>query len=124
MKIVFWGKGKSSLSKAVEEALTAENAQKITDAALERNTARLGQMAYESALQFIREAAERAEYSIYYGFYTCGSIASELRADELTTTQARAIESFVYNKLTELGYYVELSYYGPKRMITISWKKN
>ena len=124
MKIAFWGKGKNSLDKAVEKVLTAENAQKMADVALERNTARLGQMAYESALQFIREAAGRAEYSIYYGFYTCGSIASELRADELTTTQARAIESFVYNKLTELGYYVELSYYGPKRMITISWKKN
>ena len=123
MKIAFWGKGKNSLDKAVEKVLTAENAQKMADVALERNTARLGQMAYESALQFIREPAGRAEYSIYYGFYTCGSIASELRADELTTTQARAIESFVYNKLTELGYYVELSYYGPKRMITISWKK-
>jgi hypothetical protein len=122
MKIAFWGKGKN-LDKAIEEVLTAENAQKIADVALERNTARLGQMAYESALQFIREAAGRAEYSIYYSFYTCGSIASELRADELTTTQARGIESFVYNKLTELGYYVELSYYGPKRMITISWKK-
>ena len=123
MKIVFWGKGKNSIDKAVEKILTAENAQKIADVALERNTARLGQMAYESALQFIREAAGRAEYSIYYGFYTCGSIASELKGDELTVTQARGIESFVYNKLTELGYYVELSYYGPKRTITISWKK-
>ena len=103
--------------------LTAENAQKIADAALKEKTTRLGQMAYESALHFIAEAAGRAEYSIYYGLYTCGSIASELKIDELTVTQARAIDDFVYNKLTELGYRVELSYSGPKRMITISWKK-
>ena len=123
MKVVFWGKGKQSLDKAVENVLTAANAQKITDAALEAKTEHLGQMAYESALQFIKEAAERAEYSIYYGIYTCGPIASELKGDELTVTQARGIDDFVYNKLTELGYYVELSYYGPKRMITISWKR-
>ena len=103
---------------------TAENAQKITDAALKAKTAHLGQMAYESALQFIAEAAGRAEYSIYYGLYTCGSIASELKVAELTTTQARRIEGFIYDKLTELGYYVELSYLGAKRMITISWKRN
>ena len=123
MKIAFWGKDKSSLSKAVEEVLTAKDARKMTDAALEAKTARLGQMAYESALRFIAEAVTRAEYSIRYGIYTCGLIASELKGDELTVTQAREIEGFVYNKLTELGYYVELSYYGAKRMIEISWKK-
>ena len=123
MKIAFWGKGKNFIDKAVEGVLTAQDAQKLTDAALEAKTARLGQMAYESALRFIAEAVERAEYSIRYGFFTCGLIASEIRGDELTVTQAREIESFVYNNLTELGYYVELSYYGPKRMIEISWKK-
>ena len=123
MKIAFWGKGNDSLDKAVKGVLTAKDAQKMTDAALEAKTARLGQMAYESALRFIAEAVARAEYSIRYGLYTCGLIASEIKGDELTVTQAREIESFVYNKLTELGYYVELSYYGPKRMIEISWKK-
>ena len=123
MKIAFWGKGKQSLDKTVEEVLTAKDAQKITDASLKEKTARLGQIAYESALRYIAEAAECAEYSIRYGLYTCGPIASELKGDELTVTQARGIDDFVYNKLTELGYYVELSYYGPKRMITISWKK-
>lgn len=123
MKVGFWGKGKQSLDKAVEDVLTAKDAQKITDAALKEKTARLGQMAYESALRYIAESAERAEYSIRYGLYTSGPIAAEIKGDELTVTQARGIDDFVYNKLTELGYYVELSYYGPKRMITISWKK-
>ena len=123
MKIAFCGKGKNSLNKAIEEALTADSAHKIADVALEKKTAFLGQMAYETALRFIREAAGRAEYSVYYGLYTCGLIALELRGDELTVTQARAIDDFVYNKLTELGYSVELSYSGPKRMIQISWKK-
>ena len=123
MKVKWFSKPKEGKSTVYPEGLTAENAQKIADAALEAKIARLGQMAYESALQFIKEAAERAEYSIYYGLYTCGSIASKLKVNELTTTQARGIDDFVYNKLTELGYYVELSYYGPKRMITISWKR-
>lgn len=123
MKVLFWGKGKQSFNKQIEEVLTAKNAQKIADAALEAKTIRLGQMAYDFAIQSIKEASERAEYSLWYGLYTCGPIASELKIDELTTTQARGIDDFVYNKLTELGYRVELSYYGPKRMITISWKK-
>ena len=123
MKIMFWGKGKRPLDKVVEEVLTAKNAQKIADAALEAKTIRLGQMAYDFAIQSIKEASERAEYSLWYGLYTCGPIASELKVDELTSTQAKGIDDFVYNKLTELGYRVELSYYGPKRMISISWKK-
>ena len=123
MKIAFWGKGKQSLDKAVEDVLTAKNAQKIADAALEVKTARLGQMAYDFALQSIKEASERAEYSLWYGLYTNGPIASEIRVDELTVTQARKIDDFVQEKLVALGYKVELSYYGPKRMITISWKK-
>ena len=123
MKIAFWGKGKHSLDKAVEDVLTAKNAQKIADAALEVKTARLGQMAYDFALQSIKEASERAEYSLWYGLYTNGPIASEIRVDELTVTQARKIDDFVQEKLVALGYKVELSYYGPKRMITISWKK-
>ena len=123
MKIAFWGKGKQSLDKAVEDVLTAKNAQKIADAALEVKTARLGQMAYDFALQSIKEASERAEYSLWYGLYTNGPIASEIRVDELTVTQARKIDDFVQEKLVALGYKVELSYYGSKRMITISWKK-
>ena len=123
MKIAFWGKGKQSLNKAVEDILTAKNAQKIADAALEVKTVRLGQMAYDFALQSIKEASERAEYSLWYGLYTNGPIASEIRGDELTATQARKIDDFVQEKLVALGYKVELSYYGAKRMITISWKK-
>ena len=112
--------GKSTLYPG---QLTAENAQKIADAALEAKTARLGQMAYDFALQSIKEASERAEYSLWYGLYTNGPIASEIRVDELTVTQARGIDDFVQEKLIALGYKVELSYYGPKRMIKISWKK-
>ena len=123
MKIKWFGKQNKEISTCYPGLLTAESARKITDAAFEAKTTHLGQMAYETALRFIAEATERAEYSVYYGIYTCGSIASELKGDELTVTQARGIDDFVYNKLTELGYYVELSYHGPKRMITISWKK-
>ena len=123
MKIAFWGKGKQSLNEQIKGILTAENAQKIADAALEAKTAHLGQMAYDFALQSIKEASERAEYSLWYGLYTNGPIASELRVDELTVTQARKIDDFVQEKLVALGYKVELSYYGPKRMIKISWKK-
>ena len=123
MKIAFWGKGKQSLNEQIEGILTAENAQKIADAALEAKTTCLGQMAYDFALQSIKEASERAEYSLWYGLYTNGPIASEIRVDELTVTQARKIDDFVQEKLVALGYKVELSYYGPKRMIKISWKK-
>ena len=103
--------------------LTAENAQKIADAALEAKTVHLGQMTYDFALQSIKEASERAEYSLWYGLYTNGPIASELRVDELTVTQARKIDNFVQEKLVALGYKVELSYYGAKRMIKISWER-
>ena len=123
MKFKMFGKPKEGKSTAYPEGLTAENAQKIADAALEVKTARLGQMAYDFALQSIKEASERAEYSLWYGLYTNGPIASEIRVDELTATQARKIDDFVQEKLVALGYKVELSYYGPKRMISISWKK-
>ena len=123
MKIAFWGKGKRPLDKVVEEVLAAEDAQKIADAALEAKTIHLGQMAYDFAIQAIKEASERAEYSIWYGLYTCGPIASKICVDELTATQEKRISDFVQEKLVALGYEVTLSYYGSQRMIRISWKK-
>ena len=123
MKIKLFGKPKEGKSTAYPEGLTAENAQKIADAALEAKIVHLGQTAYDFALQSIKEASERAEYSLWYGLYTNGPIASELRVDELTETQARKIDNFVQEKLVALGYKVALSYYGAKRMIEISWKR-
>ena len=98
MKVLFWGKGKQSLNEKIEGILTAENAQKIADAALEVKTARLGQIVYDFALQSIKEASERAEYSLWYGLYTNGPIASEIRGDELTATQNKKNRRFCSRK--------------------------
>lgn len=122
-KFIGWfcktGKGKSTLYPG---QLTKENAQKITDAALEAKTIHWGEMLFNFALEQIRLAAERAEYSIYYSIYTNGPIEKEIDYRYLTRTQTQKVEEILYNKLKELGYYIELSYHGPQRMITISWK--
>ena len=121
-KFIGWfcktSKGKSTLYPG---QLTKENAQKITDAALEAKTTRWGEMLFNFALEQIKLAAERAEYSTYYSIYTNGPIEKEIDYRYLTRTQTKKIEEILSNKLKELGYYIELSYYGPKRMITISW---
>ena len=123
-KFIGWfcktGEGKSTLYPG---QLTKENAQKITDAALETKTTHWGEMLFNFALEQIRLAAERAEYSIYYSIYTNGPIEKEIDYRYLTRTQTQKVEEILYNKLKELGYYIELSYYGPQRMITISWKR-
>lgn len=123
-KFIGWfcktGKDKSTLYSG---QLTKENAQKITDAALETKTAHWGEMLFNFALEQIRLAAERAEYSIYYSIYTNGPIEKEIDYRYLTCTQSQKVEEILYNKLKELGYYIELSYHGPQRMITISWKR-
>ena len=123
-KLIGWfcktSEGKSTLYPG---QLTKENAQKITDAALKAKTTHWGEMLFNFALEQIKLAAERAEYSIYYSIYTNGPIEKEIDYRYLTRTQTQKVEEIFSNKLKELGYYIEFSYHGPQRMITISWKR-
>ena len=121
MKIKLFGKTKKCKSTAYPEGLTAENAQKIADAALEAKTVEWGKMAVDYALKVIRSMSENAHYSTYYRLYDSGPLGEAIEPSSLTEKQARAIDDFVTEKLVALGYEVGLSYYGPNRMITISW---
>ena len=123
MKILFWGKGKNSLDKAMEKILTAENAQKITDAALEARCTRWAEMVTEYALCCIKALSEEGKYRAYYNLYCNGEIAKEITPDTLTQKMCSRIEEITCHRLTVLGYKVVLSYYGPNRMIEISWER-
>ena len=121
-KFIGWfcktSKGKSTLYPG---QLTAENAQKIADAALKAKTAEWGKMAVDYALKMVCSMSESAHYSAYYNLYGSGPLGEAIEPRSLTEKQARAIDDFVTEKLVALGYKVELGYYGPNRMITISW---
>lgn len=116
-----FGKPKIGKSTMYPGELTAENAQKIADAALEAKTAEWGKMAVDYALKVVRSMSESAHYSTYYNLYGSGQLGEVIEPRLLTEKQARAIDDFVTEKLVALGYKVELNYYGPNRMITISW---
>ena len=122
MKVLFWGKGKPSLSEQIEGILTAEDAQKISDAALEAKCARWADMTIDYALRSIKALSEDGRYYAYYKLYATGEIAKEIKSGTLTDKMCNKIEEITSNKLTALGYKVELSYYGPNRMIEISWE--
>ena len=121
MKIAFWGKGNDSLDKEIEKVLTAENAQKIADAALEAKCLRWAGMTIDYALRCIKVLSEDGRYRAYYKLYATGEIAKEITSDTLTDKMCSKVEEITYNRLTALGYRVELGYYGPNRMIEISW---
>lgn len=78
-------------------------------------------MAVDYALKVVHSMSENAHYSTYYNLYGSGPLGETIEPKVLTEKQARAIDGFVTEKLVALGYKVELSYYGPNRMITISW---
>ena len=122
MKVAFWGKGKNSLDKAVEEVLTAESAQKTADAALEAKCTRWANMIVKDAIQAIIRRSEEGYYNIHYNVYNCGKVASELISLDMTSKMRNYTETAIYNKLTSLGYRVEFGYYGPNRTIEISWE--
>ena len=77
MKVAFWGKGNDSLNKAIEKVLTAEDAQKISDAALEVKCARWIDMITKHALYTIKGFAEEGRYYVKYQMYSTGEIAKE-----------------------------------------------
>ena len=108
-------------STCYHEELTAENAQKIADAALKAKTEEWGKMAVDYALKMVCSMSESAHYSAYYNLYGSGPLGEATESITLTEKQARAIDNFVTEKLVALGYKVELGHYGPNRTITISW---
>lgn len=123
MKIKWFGKLKKGKSTVYPGELTAENAQKIADVALLKRCANWANLIIEDALQAIARWSEKGYYSIYYGIYTSGKVASELTYDTMTNKMRSTTEKFIYDKLTSLGYKVEYSIRGPNQMITISWER-
>ena len=123
MKIKLFGKQKEGKSTAYPEGLTAENAKKIADATLEAKCLRWAEMTVDYALRCIKALSEDGRYCAYYHLYCTGEIAKEITPDTLTKKMCDKIEEITLNKLTTLGYRVELGYYGPNRTIEISWEK-
>ena len=122
MKIKWFGKPKNGESTCYPGPLTAENAQKIADAALEAKCLRWAEMTIDYALRCIKVLSEDGRYRAYYNFYLNGEIAKEITPDTLTQKMCDKIEEITFNRLTALGYKVVLSYYGPNRAIEISWE--
>lgn len=123
MKFKLFGEPKESKSTAYPEGLTAENAQKIADAALEVKCARWADMTIDYALRSIKVLSEDGRYYAYYKLYATSEIAKEIKSGTLTDKMCNKIEEITSNKLTALGYKVKLSYYGPNRTIEISWEE-
>ena len=124
MKIAFWGKGKQSLGKAVEEVLTAEDAQKITYAALEAKCTRWADMVVRHAIYTIKAFAEEGKHYVKYNMYTTGEIASDIGPSTMTWDMRSKVEELVLDRLKGLGYKAFVVYVGSSNVfIEISWEK-
>ena len=123
MKVVFWGKGNDSLDKAVEKVLTAEDAQKISDAALEVKCARWIDMIMKHALYTIKGFAEEGRYYVKYQMYSTGEIAKE-DTKGWTSKMHNKVSDTVKERLSALGYAVRISICGwHDYYIEISWDR-
>ena len=123
MKVVFWGKDNDSLDKAIEKVLTAENAQKISDAALEVKCARWIDMVMKHALYTIKGFAEEGRYYVKYQMYSTGEIAKE-DTKGWTSKMHNKVSDTVKERLSALGYAVRISICGwHDYYIEISWEK-
>lgn len=123
MKVVFWGKGDDSLDKAIEKVLTAEDAQKISDAALEVKCARWIDMIMKHALYTIKGFAEEGRYYVKYQMYSTGEIAKE-DTRGWTNKMHGKVSAVVEERLSALGYTVRISMCGwHDYYIEISWDR-
>ena len=123
MKVAFWGKGNDSLNKEIEKVLTAEDAQKISDAALEAKCARWIDMITKHALYTIKGFAEEGRYYVKYQMYSTGEIAKE-DTQGWTSKMHNRVSDTVKERLTALGYTVRLSICGwHDYYIEISWER-
>ena len=123
MKVVFWGKGNDSLNKEIEKVLTAEDAQKISDAALEAKCARWIDMIMKHALYTIKGFAEEGRYYVKYQMYSTGEIAKE-DTQGWTSKMHNKVSETVKERLTALGYIVRISICGwHDYYIEISWER-
>ena len=124
MKILFWGKGKQSLNKQIEKILTAEDAQKITYAALEAKCARWADMVVRHAMYTIKGFAEEGRHYVKYNMYTTGEIASDIGPSTMTWEMRGKVEKLVLDRLKELGYKACVNYVGSSNVyIEISWDR-
>ena len=123
MKIELFGKPKEGRSTAYPEGLTAENAQKISDAALEVKCARWIDMVMKHALYTIKGFAEEGRYYVKYQMYSTGEIAKE-DTRGWTSTMHNKVSETVKEKLSALGYAVRISICGwHDYYIEISWER-
>ena len=123
MKVAFWGKGNDSLNKEIEKVLTAEDAQKISDAALEAKCARWIDMITKHALYTIKGFAEEGRYYVKYQMYSTGEIAKE-DTQGWTSKMHNRVSDTVKERLVALGYTVRLSICGwHDYYIEISWER-
>ena len=123
MKVAFWGKGNNSLDKAVEKVLTAEDAQKISDAAIEEKCTRWIDMITKHALYTIKGFAQEGRYYVKYKMYSTGEIAKE-DTSHWTSKMHNRVSDAVKEKLSELGYAVRTSVCGwYDYYIEISWER-
>jgi hypothetical protein len=123
MKVAFWGKGNDSLDKVIEKVLTAEDAQKISDAALEAKCARWIDMIMKHALYTIKGFADEGRYYVKYKMYTTGEIVNE-NTQGWTSKMHNKVSDTVKERLSALGYTVGISMCGwHDYYIEISWDR-
>ena len=123
MKVVFWGKNNDSLDKTIEKVLTAEDAQKISNAALEARCARWIDMITKHALDTIKGCAEEGRYYVKYKIYSAGEIAKE-NTQSWTSKMHNRVSDAVKERLSKLGYAVHISMCGwHDYYIEISWDR-
>lgn len=123
MKIELFGKPKEGKSTVYPEGLTAENAQKIADAALEVKCDRWIDMITKHALYTIKGFAEEGRYYVKYQMYSTGEIAKE-DTSHWTSKMHNRVSDAVKEKLSALGYAVRTSVCGwYDYYIEISWDR-
>ena len=124
MKFKLFGKPKKGKSTAYPEGLTAENAQKITYAALEAKCARWADMVVRHAMYTIKAFAEEGMHYVKYNMYTTGEIASDIGPSTMNLEMRSKVERLVLGRLKELGYKAFVSYVGSSNVyIEISWER-
>ena len=124
MKIKWFGKPKEGKSTVYPEGLTAENAQKIADVALEVKCARWADMVVRHAMYTIKGFAEEGRYYVKYNMYTTGEIASDIGPSTMNREMRSKVEKLVLDRLKGLGYKAFVGYVGSNDVyIEISWER-
>ena len=123
MKIKCFGEPSKGTSTCYPGPLTAENAQKISDAALEVKCARWIDVITKHALDTIKGFAEEGRYYVKYQMYSTGEIAKE-DTQHWTSKMHNRVSDTVKERLSALGYAVHISMCGwHNYYIEISWDR-